>query len=114
MKEARKNQIAYLFLLDKILREGIHLGPEIPKQIARTARMIGIGYDEAREFAEIVIRALVDDVFAKGRKYDPGHSRAPSIGDLAPSGSIGHSLKQIQEMIGRAQKRMKAKKRTKK
>jgi hypothetical protein len=110
MKEARKNQIAFLFLLDKILREGVHLGPEIPKQIERTARMINISYGEAREFAEIVLHSLFLHVIAKSRLYNPSRRQVSSATDLD---EVGKGLRTIGDMIIAPKKNKKAKKGTK-
>ena len=65
MDEIRKGQIALLYLKNKLRREGFRLSSNLRRQIGNTAKDIGIPFEEAREFAEIMVRELVDEAFAK-------------------------------------------------
>jgi len=63
MDEIRKRQIALLFLKNKVRGEGVRLTFNMKRQIGNTAKAIGISVEEATEFAEIMIRELVEKAF---------------------------------------------------
>jgi len=67
MDEIRKGQIALLYLKNKIREEGVRLTPNMKRQIGNTAKAIGISVEEATEFAEIMIRELVEEAFGPKR-----------------------------------------------
>jgi len=75
MDEKRKGEIALLFLKYKLRRDGIRVGQNTKREIGNTAKDIGITTDEAVEFAELMTRELVDEVFApKGSGFRDGVS----------------------------------------
>ncbi len=63
LTEERKGQIALLFLKDKIRNEGLKLSKDNKRQIGNTAKSLGINPEEATEFAELLVREFVDEVF---------------------------------------------------
>ena len=65
MDEIRKGQIALLYLKNNVREEGVRLTPNMKRQIGNTAKAIGISVEEAMEFAEIMVRELVEETFAK-------------------------------------------------
>ncbi len=67
MDEIRKGQIALLYLKNKIREEGVRLTPNMKRQIGNTAKAIGISTEEATEFAEMMVRELVDEAFGPKR-----------------------------------------------
>jgi hypothetical protein len=107
MKEGRKNEIAFMFLVHMILRQGVHLGPGIPRQIERTAKRIGVSYGEAREFAEIVLHSLYLHVIAMCRLYTP-RRKVANAGGSDGLGDAGIRL--IQALINAPMKGKKTKK----
>ena len=65
MDEARRGQIALLYLRNKLREEGVRFSPNMSRQIGNTAKAIGISVEEAKEFAEIIVRELVEESFPK-------------------------------------------------
>lgn len=65
MDDIRKGQIAYLFVKKHLREKGVRLAPALHREIGNEAKAIGISADEFREFAEIVIREMVEETFAK-------------------------------------------------
>ena len=68
MDEIRKGQIAFLYLKHKIREEGVRLTPNLRRQAGNTAKAIGISTEEAMEFAENIVRELVEEAFVKPKK----------------------------------------------
>ncbi len=68
MDEARKGQIALAYLKNKLREEGVRLSPNIRRQIGNTAKAIGITTEEAMEFAEGLVRELVEEAFAPNNR----------------------------------------------
>ncbi len=68
MKEARKGEIALAYLKNKLREEGVRLTPNLRRQVGNTAKAISIPIEEAMEFAEIIVRELVDEAFAKSKR----------------------------------------------
>jgi len=65
MNDVRKGQIAFLYLKEVVREKRIQLSPKIRREAGNTAKKLGISTDEAMEFAEIIVRELVDEVFEK-------------------------------------------------
>ena len=65
LSEQRKGEIALKFLKVRLFKEGMKLSKETKRQIASTAKEIGIGKEEAEEFAEGIVREFVEEVFKK-------------------------------------------------
>lgn len=65
MSEARRNEIAYLYVLNKVRGEGVRsLMPNtVARQIGTTATELGITPEEAREFATNMVNKLVAEAF---------------------------------------------------
>ena len=63
MDAIRKGQIALLVLKQKLREDGVRLTPNMRRQIGNTAKNIGISVEEATEFAEGMIRELVEEAF---------------------------------------------------
>ena len=77
MTEERKGQIALLHLKAKLQDEGIRLKPDMRRQIANEAKRIGISVEEATQFAEELVRGMVNEVFPcrSTVKVNPDHNR---------------------------------------
>ncbi len=71
LSETRKGELALLYLKLKLRDEGIRLVPEIRRQIGNTAKAVGISYAEAFEFAEGIVRELMEETFAGGPGKNP-------------------------------------------
>lgn len=63
MSKERQGQIAILFIKGQMLREGVRLR-NIKREAGSRATNLGISTKEAQEFAEIMIRELVDESFS--------------------------------------------------
>lgn len=63
LSKQRQGEIALLFLKNKMRKEGISLGQNTRREIGNVAKEIGINTEEAAEFAEIVTREIVDEIF---------------------------------------------------
>lgn len=68
MNDVRKGELAVLMLKYLLRRKGIHLGQNFKDDIREVAVKIGVSYDEAIEFAEIIVRDVVNEAFQKGKK----------------------------------------------
>jgi hypothetical protein len=64
MTEERKGQIALLYLKRKLRDEGIRLKPGMRRNIGNEAKALGISTKEAIEFAEGLVREMVEEVFS--------------------------------------------------
>lgn len=65
MDDVRKGQIAYLFVKKHLREKGVKLAPAFNREIGNAAKEIGISAEEFREFAETIIREMVEETFAK-------------------------------------------------
>ncbi len=65
MDNVRKGQIAFLYLKNKLREEGVRLSPNLRRQVGNTAKAIGIPFEEAMEFAKIMVGELVEEAFAE-------------------------------------------------
>ncbi|MDD2935386.1 MAG: hypothetical protein PHX25_02840 [Candidatus Pacebacteria bacterium] len=65
MSEARRNEIAYLYVLNKVRKDGV--GSLVPnavnRQLGTTAVELGITPEEAREFTTDMVNKLVAEAF---------------------------------------------------
>jgi len=75
MDDKRKGEIALLCVKLKLRKDGIRLAQNTRREIGSTAKELGISTDEASEFAELMVRQLVDEVFVpKGSGFRDGVS----------------------------------------
>lgn len=63
MTEERKGQIALLFLKERLRSGGVSLSANINRDIGNQAKKIDISTEEATEFAEGLVRELVEELF---------------------------------------------------
>jgi len=65
MEKSRKEQIALLLLKQQLREKGLWLAPKKirSEEFKRYADSIGVPVDEAMEFAESIVRELVDEIF---------------------------------------------------
>jgi len=75
MDEKRKGEIALLWLKWKMKQEPLHLGKNLRRDLGNRTKDLGIELDEAMEFAEIMVRELVDDTFAQFKKPEEPKSQ---------------------------------------
>ena len=68
MDPKRQGEIALLFFKMKLREQGIKGGPALLRQLGNTAKTLGISINEASEFVEMMVRELVDEVFAESKK----------------------------------------------
>ena len=68
MDDNRKGEIALAYLKNKLSEEGVRLTPNFRRQVGNTAKAIGISTEEAMEFAECIVRELVDEAFAPNKR----------------------------------------------
>jgi|GEM_PF-2780222 len=71
MEESRKGQIAILVVKSILREKGIRLSSNYRRELGNEAKNIGISFEEFLEFAEPLIRELVDETFAKPKKSAP-------------------------------------------
>jgi len=64
MTEARKGQIALLFVKHQHREKGIKLRQGLNRELAKLAKALGISYEEVVEFATEVYRELFDQQIA--------------------------------------------------
>jgi hypothetical protein len=77
MSEARRNEIAWQVVAQRLREKGIsHLKPnEFQREIFNGAKKMGISKDEAMEFAKELIIPLVNEIFIlPEEKSDDGHN----------------------------------------
>lgn len=65
MDEARKEQIALLYLKRMIREESMGLTSDMKLQFGNISKAIGISIEEATEFSEIMVRELVEEISCK-------------------------------------------------
>ena len=63
MDNVRKNQIAFLFLKQQLRERGVRITPNFRREIGNISKSIGVPNKEAMEFAEIIVRELVEEMF---------------------------------------------------
>ena len=63
MDDIRKGQIALAYLKNKLREEGVHITPNLRRQVGNTAKAIGISTEEAMEFTEGIVRELIEEAF---------------------------------------------------
>ncbi|KKT00334.1 MAG: hypothetical protein UW07_C0024G0007 [Candidatus Nomurabacteria bacterium GW2011_GWF2_43_8] len=68
MDPKRQGEIALLFFKMKLREQGIKVAPALLRQLGNTAKTLGISINEASEFVEMMVRELVDEVFAESKK----------------------------------------------
>jgi hypothetical protein len=78
MDDVRKGQLAILFLKHQLREKGVRLTPYFRRELGNVAKEIGVPLDEATQFVEIIVRELVDEVFAKKAedKGEPAKDKA--------------------------------------
>ena len=64
MDKIRQGEIALLLLKQHARDEGIRFKKDFQRGVHNVAKSIGIKKEEAMEFAEIIIREIVDEAFA--------------------------------------------------
>lgn len=69
LSERRKGEIALLLLKHRLRDDGIRLTPNFRREVGNDAKAIEVEIDEAMEFAEEIVRELVDETFPK--KFRP-------------------------------------------
>jgi type III secretion system FlhB-like substrate exporter len=65
MDKKRQGEIALLYLKNKLDNDGVILSSNMKREIANTAKSIGISLEEAMEFVEILVREMVEKTFPK-------------------------------------------------
>jgi len=67
LTEARRNEIAYLIIVERMKRRGIaHLKPnEFQRDIKNQSKKMGVSTEEAMEFARGIIMPLVEALFVE-------------------------------------------------
>lgn len=65
ISKERQGELALMYLKNKLRREGVTIKPNIRRQTANEAKELGISSEEAAEFAEMLIREIVEEAFAK-------------------------------------------------
>jgi hypothetical protein len=65
MDKKRQGEIALLYLKNRFDNDGFRLSPNMKREIANTAKSIGISLEEAMEFVEILVREMVEKTFPK-------------------------------------------------
>lgn len=68
MDDIRKGEITLAYLKNKLREEGVRLTPNFRRQVGNTAKAIGISTEEAMEFAEGIVRELVEETFAPDKR----------------------------------------------
>ena len=63
MEDIRKGQIAFLFLKQQLRERGVRITPNFRSEIGNISKAIGVSAKEAMEFAEIIVRELVEETF---------------------------------------------------
>jgi hypothetical protein len=63
LSQERKGEIALLYVRNMLYRDGIKLSQETQREIVNKSKQIGVSVEEATEFAEEMVRDLVEKVF---------------------------------------------------
>ena len=84
MSEEEMGQIALAIVREKMLR-GVRLNPQIRREIGEEAKKLGIKFDRAMVFTEILARETLEKTFestttpAKGKKYVDASKLGPAF-----------------------------------
>jgi len=66
LTKERKGELAWIFLKEKVGKQGIRLSPnEFKREIGNEAKKMGVDVEEAVDFIELFVRELVDEMFPK-------------------------------------------------
>lgn len=65
MEQKRQGEIALALFKLKLGEDGIRIKLDVRREIGDAAKKLGIPIDEAMEFYEIIVREMVEKVFAK-------------------------------------------------
>lgn len=65
ISKERQGEIALKYLKNKLRRDGVTIKPNMQRQTANEAKDLGISPEEAAEFAEMLVRELVEEAFPK-------------------------------------------------
>jgi hypothetical protein len=63
LTDARRGELALLFLKYKLKKEGISLKPDLRREVGNMAKAMDIPFEEAFTFVEEMTRGLLDEVF---------------------------------------------------
>lgn len=72
MDKARMGEIALLVLRMRYREEGVRLSPNFKREIGNIARNINVPIEEVFEFAEIIVRDLVEEMFSTKKQSVQG------------------------------------------
>lgn len=65
ISKERQGELALMYLKDKLRNEGVTIKANMQRQTAQQAKQLGISPEEAAEFAEMLVREIVDEAFKK-------------------------------------------------
>jgi len=65
MAKERKGEIAVAFMKQMLREKGLHLTPNLRREIGKEASAAGVNIDEAMEFVETIVREIVEEAFKK-------------------------------------------------
>lgn len=65
ISKERQGELALMYLKAKLRREGVTIKPNMQRQTGNEAKDLGISPEEAAEFAEMLIREIVEEAFPK-------------------------------------------------
>jgi len=68
MNDIRRGEIAILFVKEMFREKGLHFSKNLPVEIQTESNKLGISPKEAMDFAESIIRELVDEMFGNPKK----------------------------------------------
>ena len=68
MDNIRKGQVAILFVKHVFREKGIHFTPNFRREVGNEAKAIGVSFDEAIEFMELITRELFEEIFPTSNK----------------------------------------------
>lgn len=71
LTEQRMGEIALLILKMKLRADGIRIGKNTRREIGNTAKELGIPFEEALEFTEVLTKELAAETFSN-KKEDTG------------------------------------------
>lgn len=67
ISKIRQGELALLYLKNKLRRDGVTIKPNMQRQTAQEAKELGISAVEAHEFAEILVREIVEEAFTNNK-----------------------------------------------
>jgi hypothetical protein len=65
ISKQRQGELALMYLKNKLRHEGVTIKPNMQRQAANEAKELGISPEEAAEFAEMLVRDIVEEAFKK-------------------------------------------------